>query len=262
MAVDEQVIEVRGQNADEAIQSGLKQLNVKREEVDIEVVDEGSGGFLGIGGRDALVRLTVKRQSVPAQAEVGQYHVEAVVELNSQSELPVVSEVDADTAVGETPAEDPEEAEIAQDIVSTLLEKMNVLATITLRLTEPDDLTGNRLWVLDIHGDDMGILIGPRGETLNSLQYIARLMTGHVIHRRPKFIIDIEGYRERREKALARLAERMANKVIGRGQAISLEPMPPNERRIIHITLRGNKKVYTESFGEGKRRRVKIYPAS
>jgi spoIIIJ-associated protein len=136
---------------------------------------------------------------------------------------------------------------------------MQIDSTIDLRQSEPDDLTGERRWIVDIAGEDMGVLIGPRGETLNSLQYVARLMTGHQILRRPSFIVDIEGYRARREQALARLAERMADKVVNRGHSMSLEPMPPNERRIIHITLREDDRVYTESIGEGRRRKVKIF---
>jgi spoIIIJ-associated protein len=85
------------------------------------------------------------------------------------------------------------------------------------------------------------------------------LMAGHTMRRRPSFIIDVEGYRERREQALARLAERMADKALRRGQPLTLEPMPPNERRIIHITLRDNDQVYTESVGIGRERKVRIY---
>ncbi|MDX1614937.1 MAG: R3H domain-containing nucleic acid-binding protein, partial [Candidatus Promineifilaceae bacterium] len=114
--------------------------------------------------------------------------------------------------------------------------------------------------IVKVHGDDMGALIGPRGETLNALQYIARLMTGHVSHRLPSFIVDVEGYRARREQALARLAERMAAKALKRGQPVTLEPMPANERRIIHITLRDDERVHTESSGEGPKRRVRIFP--
>jgi spoIIIJ-associated protein len=128
------------------------------------------------------------------------------------------------------------------------------------RLTEPDDLTGQQRWIIDISGQDLGVLIGPRGETLNALQYVARLMTGHTLHRRPLFIIDVEGYRTRREQALARLAERMADKAVKQGRPVSLEPMPPNERRIIHITLKDNDDVFTESAGEGNRRKVRIFP--
>jgi spoIIIJ-associated protein len=263
MAVDEQVLEVRGHNVDEAIRLGLEQLRVNREDVDIEVVDEGSGGFLGIGGRDALVRLTLRQPPVLDQSDSEPGTINAAQEMSAISEEPAAIEpAREEPVIEEDSAGDTEEIDVALEIISTLLEKMQIEATTSLRQTEPDDITGNRLWIVDIHGQDMGVLIGPRGETLNAFQYISRLMTSHVIHRRTTFIIDVEGYRVRREKALARLADRMAAKVIGRGHALSLEPMPPNERRIIHVTLRDNKNVYTESFGEGKRRQVRIYPKS
>jgi spoIIIJ-associated protein len=137
---------------------------------------------------------------------------------------------------------------------------MGVQASVEKSLTEPDDLTGRRVTVVDITGDDLGLMIGPRGETLDALQHLARLMVGHRIRQRANFVIDIDGYRERREQALSRLAERMGQKAIDRGTPVTLEPMPAYERRIIHMTLRENPQVRTESTGEGNRRRVRIYP--
>ncbi len=263
MAIDEQVLEVRGQSAEEAIESGLEKLNVAREAVEIEVVDEGSGGFLGIGGRDALVRLTLKKKTPLDQPDSEPSLIKDAHEISATSDEPAILEpAQQGSAVEEDQADDTSEMDVALEIITSLLDKMQIESTTSLRQTEPDDRTGDRLWIVDIHGQDMGVLIGPRGETLNAFQYISRLMTGHAIRRRPSFIIDVEGYRVRREQALARLADRTAVKVVGRGQALSLEPMPPNERRIIHITLRNNEKVYTESSGEGNRRRVRIYPKS
>jgi spoIIIJ-associated protein len=137
---------------------------------------------------------------------------------------------------------------------------MHISAEITTSLTDPDDVTGKRINVIEIHGDDLSTLIGPRGETLNALQYITRLMVGHSLQTRANFVIDVEGYRQRREQALARLADRMARKVAKQKRPMSLEPMPPHERRIIHMTLRNDKYVYTESTGEGTRRKVRIIP--
>ncbi|HEX6387437.1 MAG TPA: RNA-binding cell elongation regulator Jag/EloR, partial [Anaerolineae bacterium] len=153
-----------------------------------------------------------------------------------------------------------EEQELALDLLRTLLEKMHVDATITVGQSEPDDLTGRQIVLLEIQGNDLGVLIGSRGETLNAIQYITRLMVGHKLRRRVDFVIDVEGYRQRREQALSRLAERMADKVMKRRRPISLEPMPPHERRIIHITLRDYDEVTTYSVGEGKRRKVRILP--
>ncbi|MEZ4516877.1 MAG: R3H domain-containing nucleic acid-binding protein [Chloroflexota bacterium] len=120
--------------------------------------------------------------------------------------------------------------------------------------------TGEQVNVIEITGDDLGILIGSRGETLDALQFISRLMVAHRLQRRAYFVLDIEGYRERRQQALTRLAERMADKAVRRGQPVSLEPMSSYERRIIHMALRDSPDVYTESSGEGRFRKVRIYP--
>jgi spoIIIJ-associated protein len=254
MAADERDLEVAGSSVDEAIDNGLAQLGVARTDVIVEVVDEGSGGFLGIGGRDAVVRLKVlgqpkfeQKASDPGKAEV------ATGEIAEQSE---------DTTPVEQVAEqtDSDEAEAALDIVTTLLDKMRVEASVTVKETEPDDLTGEIRSIMDIRGQDMGVLIGPRGETLNALQYVTRIMTGHKLRRRTTFIVDVEGYRARREQALASLANRMADKAVRAGRPMTLEPMPPNERRIIHLTLRQDERVHTESTGEGQRRKVRIFP--
>ena len=161
-----------------------------------------------------------------------------------------------------TEAEMPssEEAKVIADVVGTLIKKMDVKATINMKVSETDDLTGKRINIVDIRGDDLGVLIGPRGETLDSLQYISRLMVGHRMQQRSNFVVDVEGYRERRKQALARMADRMAQKVIERDRPVTLEPMPAYERRIIHMTLRDSDQVYTESVGEGSRRKVRIYP--
>ena len=263
MDAEEGVLEIQGGDVEKAIQAGLAQLNLSREDVEVEVLDEGSSGFLGIGGRDAMVQLRVKKDASPTmKAPVVDGDVAAQESKEVGAPAIGVHEARKTGEEAEQDEDTPPEDEVAEEIVSTLLQKMHIESTITMRQTEPDDLTGERRWIVDVRGQDMGVLIGPRGETLNSLQYISRLMAGHMIRRRPKFIVDVEGYRTRREQALARLAERMADKVARRGHPMSLEPMPPNERRIIHITLRENESVYTESSGEGPRRKVIIYPKS
>lgn len=259
MISDEQVLVIQGVDVEQAIEAGLAQLNVGREDVNIEVLDEGSSGFLGIGGREAQVRLTVKSEKGVKEQPSPQVSDITTAKPVQEVQEPTLEEEKPITQLEPSIEEPTNEEEVAKEIISTLLDRMQVVADIDLRQSEPDDMTGERRWIIDITGEDMGILIGPRGETLNSLQYVARLMTGHQIRRRPGFIVDIEGYRARREQALARLAERMADKVVNRGHSMSLEPMPPNERRIIHITLREDERVYTESIGEGRRRKVKIF---
>ena len=251
MSQNKREVEVRGADVNAAIDKGLAQLGVGRNDVIIEVVDEGSKGLLGIGSRDAVVRLTSMLAPPPKPAPRPEPVWETAAPVKPQAAPPVTSSDNGEPA---------DESEAAAGIIRELLDKMGIEAEVSTRLTEPDDVTGKRLSVVEINGDDLGVLIGPRGETLNSLQYVTRLMAGHKLRDRANFVIDVQGYRERREQALARLAERMAKKVATRRRPVSLEPMPPHERRIIHMTLRDDKEVYTQSTGEGRRRKVRILP--
>jgi len=259
MAHDKREVEVRGVDVDAAIEKGLAQLGVGRNDVIIEVVDEGSKGLLGIGSRDAVVRVTSMQapQAPPPKPIKTKPVQETAVKPSPKPQIPQTPQPSA-VSGEETPSID--EKDLAAGIIRELLDKMGVEADVSMRLTEPDDVTGRQINVIEINGDDLGMLIGPRGETLNSLQFITRLMAGHQLRDRANFVIDVQGYRQRREQALARLAERMAQKVMTRHRPVSLEPMPPHERRIIHMTLRNDKNVYTQSTGEGKRRKVRILP--
>lgn len=257
-------IEVRGADVEKAIELGLQKLGVSRSDVIIDVIDEGSRGLLGIGSREAVVRLVSLSTQAPAPKP--KPAAQTAVPTPKQHAKPAPKKTETAVAAKSNGSEvevqeaDPEEKEVAMTVIATLLEKLQVDAELTASISEPDDLTGRRVHVLDIEGDDLGVLIGPRGETLNAMQYLARLMVGNQMQKRASFVVDVEGYRKRRQQALARLAERMAKKVISRRRPVSLEPMPPHERRIIHMTLRDNDEVYTQSSGEGKRRKVRILP--
>lgn len=267
-------IEVSGASVEEAISAGLKKLRLERGQVNIEVIDEGRRAILGIGGRDAVVRLSPKttepkpeqKPTITPNKEVVEKPKAFKAEERKQDAAATIDEDDDEvvetesTQVDNDSISDDEEGELAKEVVSQLLDLMGVKASIDLQETEPDELTGKKLPLVSINGNDLGVLIGSRGETLDALQYISRLMIGHQLHRRASFVIDVEGYRERREQALSRLAERMANKAVKRGSPITLEAMPAYERRIIHMALRDSDEVRTESTGEGNRRRVRIYP--
>jgi spoIIIJ-associated protein len=125
----------------------------------------------------------------------------------------------------------------------------------------PGDGVGMIEAVLDVEGDDLGILIGRRGSTLASLQYILNLIVAKKVKHRVAFGVDVDGYRRRREQALVTLARRMADRVRGTGRSVTLEPMPPNERRIVHLALAQDPAVMTVSIGEGEARKVAITPA-
>jgi spoIIIJ-associated protein len=263
--VKKQEIEVSGPDVENAVISGLERLGVSRDQVEVEIVEEGRRGLLGIGGREAVVRLRVvtvpEPEPAPAepQPDPKPPQIDVLRPDSSASPTPAKSQLKEKVAP-DAVAPPPEQTAAAVTLVRELLSLMDVEAAVSSHLSEPDDLTGKQLAIVDVQGDDLSVLIGPRGETLDALQYVSRLMVGHRIQQRAYFVIDVEGYRERREQALSRLAERMAGKAVERNSAVTLEAMPAHERRIIHMSLRDKPDVRTESTGEGKRRRVRIFP--
>jgi spoIIIJ-associated protein len=150
--------------------------------------------------------------------------------------------------------------EIARDVVSELLEKMKVRAEVSAEYLPAEDSRSRVPVRVNVNGDDLSYLIGRQAETLNALQYISSLIINKEIGRSIPLIVDVEGYRSRRENQLRQLARRMADQAVATGRRQVLEPMPANERRIVHIALRENPEVSTESIGEEPRRKVTILP--
>ena len=144
---------------------------------------------------------------------------------------------------------------VAKITVDTLLRSMKVSATATPR---PQQEGEEDTIELDIEGEDSGLLIGRRGETLRALQFTVNLLVGQST--RGRVILDVEGYRERRYISLRTLASRVAERVASTGRPITLEPMAPNERRVIHMTLADNPRVATESTGMGESRKITVLP--
>ena len=222
-------VEESGKTVDEAIEKALEKLGLDETEVEIEVLSMGRSGILGIGGDRA--RVLVRPKGGAAAPTPGA--------------APATGE-DMETAVG---------------ILEHLLEFMNIDASIRVRAPEtPGDGLGLVRAVLDVSGEDLGILIGRRGDTLSSLQFLVNLFVSRKMKTRMAFGIDVEGYRRRREESLNGLALRMADRVKSTGQSITLEPMPPNERRIVHLALAKDPNVITVSIGEGESRKVAITP--
>ena len=150
-----------------------------------------------------------------------------------------------------------EAVSVAKEILEQLLSLMDIEAVVEEQ--EPSE-SGHAQFNLELKGDDLGVLIGRRGQTLASLQYLLYLMAGHRLEVHVPLTIDVEGYLERRNESLQSLALRMAERVITTGQIAVMEPMPPRERRIIHLTLKDFKGVVTQSIGEGEYRKVTIVP--
>ena len=222
-------VEASGKTVDEAIGKALEKLGLDETEVEIEILSMGRSGILGIGGDRARV-LVRPKGGVAAPAP---------------GAAPSTGE-DTETAVG---------------ILEHLLELMSVDASVRVRAPEtPGDGLGLVRAVLDVSGEDLGILIGRRGDTLSSLQFLVNLIVSRKLKARTAFGIDVEGYRRRREESLRGLALRMADRVKSTGQSVTLEPMPPNERRIVHLALADDPNVITVSIGEGESRKVAITP--
>lgn len=161
------------------------------------------------------------------------------------------------------PTRRPPEDELmvnARTTLQELLGKLRVRGRITAHWGEVDDANTDQPLVLNVQGDDLGMLIGHQGETLAALQYLTRAIVAKRLGRPTHVIVDIENYKSRREEQLRRLAKRLADQAVQQGRTMALEPMPPNERRIIHLALRERGDVFTESAGEGRDRKVTIVP--
>lgn len=149
---------------------------------------------------------------------------------------------------------------VARQTLEEFLGKMNITAEVSASWGDAEPDEESRPMILDVRGQDLGLLIGRRGDTLSALQYLTRLMVSKQLGEGLNVIVDVEGHKRRREEQLRRLARRVAEQAIQRGRVMPLEPMPADERRIIHLELRHHPDVYTESVGEGSRRKVTIVP--
>jgi spoIIIJ-associated protein len=240
-------------NVEDAIAQGLSELGLGKDAVDVEVLDEGSRGLLGIGGRQARVRLTVKLVHPAAEAGL----LEKLEK--PQAATPSMPTGDTEATEADFSVLDDNLLFVSRQTVAELLEKMKVPARIEVRYGEPDE-EGQRPVLVDIHGDDLGILIGRRAEILNAMQYIVNLIVSKQVEHWVQVVVDVEGYRARRERQLRQMALRMADQAIKTGRRQVLEPMTASERRIIHLELRDHPNVATQSIGEEPARKVTIVP--
>jgi spoIIIJ-associated protein len=245
-------LEMIADSVPEAIEKGLAEMGLSQDDVEVEVLDAGARGLFGLGNRQARVRLIVKNAdiSVPVTSPISGN--EDVAEREPEMDMAQI-----EAAVE---AEMDELLTVARDTVVELLEKMQVEATVTASYGESDPDRNRTPVVIDIHGDDLSILIGKRAETLNALQYIAGLIISKQVGDFVPLTVDVEGYRNRRASQLRQLARRMADQVAKTGRRLALEPMPASERRIIHIELRNHPFVTTESVGEEPYRKLTIVP--
>ncbi|WP_322800508.1 RNA-binding cell elongation regulator Jag/EloR [Thermoflexus sp.] len=217
---------VSGPTIEAAIQAGLAQLGVPREAVEIEVLDPGSPGFLGIGAREARVRLVVRETAAPLPGPAPEQIEEAVAHA-----------------------------------ISGLLASLGIQATLSVApetVEGPEERGNYSIWTVRIEGPTASRLIGRHGRTLYAFQTLARAIVARRLGAFIPLVVDINGYRAKRAEALRRLALKKAEQVMATGRPVELEPMPAAERRVIHMALKDHPKVTTYSIGEGEERRVVI----
>lgn len=241
----ERSIEIEGQTVEEATKNALKELGVDRDQIRLEVLDDGKSGFLGFGSKMARVRATLEKGAVAAQVGTPEKETKA-------PEVPARGEEDkhGDSAREPGPKADPD---LAARLVKELIEKMQMDGEIEMGSRD------GRI-CLSVHGSDSSLLIGRNGQTLEAIQYLVNLMYSKKTLARAGILVDVEDYRIRREQKLRSMALEAGEKAKRGRKAISIAPMNAQDRRIIHIALQDDEDVKTISRGEGTLKKVVVIP--
>lgn len=257
MSKERTTLEVLAPTVEEAIEKGLEQLGLDRDDVDVEVLDEGKRNLFRFASKQARVKLTVLENILESESqetdEISEN--EDVLNFGEMFEAELKGSQSVPVDLDNTDVES-----VVQKTVAELLRKMEVQAGVSVRKVYQED-EGREVIYVNIEGSDMSFLIGRRAETLNALQYITSLIINKKLNQWVPLQLDVQNFRNRRETELQKLARRMAEQVVSTGRRQCLEPMPANERRIVHIELRKNELVYTKSIGEEPNRKICIYPA-
>ena len=262
---------------DEAVEKALLELKATRDEVEIEVIEEPSGGFLGlIGGKDAIVKVRRKMDhkdivdSILKDEEIESVRSvldekakeEAAAESEEEAEVPEADEVEEESEQAEDAAQEPAfeylNDEELEDLIREYIDR--IMSTIELGYTLSVDFNENEIFVsIDGKREETGIIIGKHGSTLNGIQIVLSAMVNQRSEEFRRVIVDCSGYRKRREQVLKRIAGKTANKVLKTNKSIKLEPMNAQERRIIHACLANVDGIRTRSEGKEPHRRVVIH---
>ncbi len=222
-------MEFEGKSTEEAIARACAHFQLPAESLDIEIISVGSPGLFGIGGRKARIRVVTQRDADE-------------IEIEAEGQFEDAGEAEADLLPR------------AQELMERILELMGEKAKVVGRFDEEDRLS------LSIDAQDPGLLIGKQGQTLEALQYLLTKMVAKKARRKVRVFIDIESYRARHQEALTQLALKSGEKVKKSGKPVTLNPMNPHDRRIIHLALQGDKDLKTMSRGEGLYKKVVVYP--
>ncbi|MCP1103110.1 spoIIIJ-associated protein [Aequitasia blattaphilus] len=240
-------ITVSAKTLDDALTEALVELGVTSDQLDYEVIEKGSAGFLGIGAKQAVIKA---RKKIP-QPKVEEEKVEKEFKQEIKKEE-AVKEI-KETKSSEVVAVQADTAEVTTQFIKDVLKAMNMEeVNVTSKIEDEGMLS------IDMEGSNMGILIGKRGQTLDSLQYLANRVANKNQEGYVRVKLDTEDYRKRRKDTLENLAKNIASKVKRTRRSVSLEPMNPYERRIIHSALQGDPGVDTHSEGNEPYRKVVV----
>ena len=249
-------IEVSAKTIEEATSQATSQIESQgRVVTSVKVLEEPSKGFLGFGKKDALVRVYFEETEVTHTA-VAEESVVQVVETITETAVGTVetetTEIPVVVEDGITKAEQDFIADTGKEFLLGMFGKMGLSVQIE-KLTTKDKIT------FQVHGEELGILIGKHGQTLDAIQYLTNLVANKEVRRRCQIVVDVENYRSRREETLIQLAHRLGAKVRRTRQKIALEPMNAFERKIIHVALQNEKNIKTDSEGQEPYRHIVIY---
>lgn len=211
-------LEVSAKTIEDAVRLAAEQLGVSKDDIEVIILKKGKSGVLGVGAEDARIRAIL--------------HDKEEVETGDE---------------GDT-------ADTARQVLSDILRAMGFSATVDVTRSYDE----NTPVMLNIEGDDLGVLIGRRGQALSSLQYLVRLIVAEKLKKWVSLNVDVDWYKKRHYEALKKLALRMADQVAKRRRPVNMEPMPPDERRIVHLELANHPDVSTVSMGEGEGRHIVI----
>jgi spoIIIJ-associated protein len=260
------IFEATGKTVEDALKAACEAAAVGLDEVDVEILEMGSKGFLGLGGKDAKVRIIIQKPVVETVKEdrgdntPNHKHKQPYKEHKDNNKdkkdhdkkdkcSPRVNTIEEDSAKPFGIFKQSERDAIV--FLKPIFAKMQINPSYEARVKE------EILWI-SFSGMNLGSLIGRRGETLNALQYLTNLIINRGKAEHCRIVLDVEGYRQSREETLRLLAKKMADQAVRSGRRLELEPMNPHERRIVHLALQEDKRVDTLSYGEEPYRRVVI----
>jgi spoIIIJ-associated protein len=256
------MIEIDGKTVDEAIEKACTAFGVPREKLSIDILSEGTSGFMGLGSKKAKILASLltldMNDDIKLSAREDKRERPMVRVKDLETPLTPANHIDMPTAPVAEPISASESEKpvgiTAKTLLEGLLERMSIPSPVVLEETD-------EAIILNIEGDGDGLLIGKRGQNLDALQHIVNKAVNKLANGKKMIIVDTETYRKRREESLVTLAERLGQKVKKTRKTVTVSNMNAHDRRIIHMTLQGDAALLTKSRGEGEYRKIIIMPA-